>query len=82
MIYSIAPSPLAAAALWVGTDDGLVWRSRRCGRALARGHAAARLTPWSKVAGIELSHFDPAIAYLAIDRHRLDDDEPVHLSHG
>ena len=34
------------------------------------------LTPWSKVAGIEPSHFDPNVAYLAIDRHRLDDDTP------
>src|SRR6185312_5678866 len=27
VIYTIAPSPLSAAALWLGTDDGLVWRT-------------------------------------------------------
>ena len=75
VIYSIAPSTLAAAALWVGTDDGLVWRSDDAG-AHWREVTPQALTPWSKVAGIELSHFDPAVAYLAIDRHRLDDDEP------
>jgi hypothetical protein len=75
VIYSIAPSTLSAAALWVGTDDGLVWRSDDAG-AHWRGVTPRALTPWSKVAGIELSHFDPAVAYLAIDRHRLDDDEP------
>ncbi|HEY6619179.1 MAG TPA: hypothetical protein VIY68_06530 [Steroidobacteraceae bacterium] len=75
VIYSIAPSTLSAAALWVGTDDGLVWRSDDAG-AHWREVTPRALTPWSKVASIELSHFDPAVAYLAIDRHRLDDDEP------
>ncbi len=75
MIYTIAPSTLSAAALWVGTDDGLVWRSDDAG-AHWREVTPRALTPWSKVTGIELSHFDPAVAYLAIDRHRLDDDEP------
>jgi hypothetical protein len=75
VIYAIAPSTLSAAALWVGTDDGLVWRSDDAG-AHWREVTPHALTPWSKVAGIELSHFDPAVAYLAIDRHRLDDDEP------
>ena len=75
VIYTIAPSMLSAAALWVGTDDGLVWRSDDAG-AHWREVTPRALTPWSKVAGIELSHFDPAVAYLAIDRHRLDDDAP------
>jgi len=75
VIYTIAPSALSAATLWVGTDDGLVWRSDDAG-AHWREVTPRALTPWSKVAGIELSHFDPASAYLAIDRHRLDDDEP------
>lgn len=75
VIYTIAPSTLSATALWVGTDDGLVWRSDDAG-AHWREVTPLALTPWSKVAGIELSHFDPSIAYLAIDRHRLDDDEP------
>ena len=75
VIYTIAPSTLSATALWVGTDDGLVWRTDDAG-AHWREVTPRALTPWSKVAGIELSHFDPAVAYLSIDRHRLDDDEP------
>ncbi len=75
VIYTIAPSTLSETALWVGTDDGLVWRSDDAG-AHWREVTPQALTPWSKVAGIELSHFDPAVAYLAVDRHRLDDDEP------
>ncbi len=75
VIYTIAPSPLAAAGLWVGTDDGLVWRSDDAG-AHWRNVTPKALTAWSKVGGIEPSHFDAAVAYLAIDRHRLDDDTP------
>ncbi|RAO78197.1 WD40/YVTN/BNR-like repeat-containing protein [Dyella jiangningensis] len=75
VIYTIAPSPLSANTLWVGTDDGLVWRSDDDG-----GHwrqvTPDALTPWSKVGGIEPSHFDAKVAYLAVDRHRLDDDTP------
>jgi photosystem II stability/assembly factor-like uncharacterized protein len=75
VIYTIAPSPLRADALWVGTDDGLVWRTDDAG-AHWRDVTPKVLTPWSKVGGIELSHFGTARAYLAIDRHRLDDDAP------
>ena len=75
VIYTIAPSPLAAGTLWVGTDDGLVWRTHDAG-AHWEDVTPPALTPWSKVGGIEVSHFDPATAYLAIDRHRLDDDAP------
>jgi photosystem II stability/assembly factor-like uncharacterized protein len=75
VIYTIAPSPLSAQALWVGTDDGLVWRSSDDG-ANWKQVTPKELTPWSKVAGIEPSHFDASTAYLAVDRHRLDDDTP------
>jgi photosystem II stability/assembly factor-like uncharacterized protein len=75
VIYTIAPSALAAGALWVGTDDGLVWRTDDAG-AHWRNVTPKALTAWSKVGGIEPSHFDASVAYLAIDRHRLDDDAP------
>jgi photosystem II stability/assembly factor-like uncharacterized protein len=75
VIYAIAPSPLDAKLLWVGTDDGLVWRSRDEG-AHWENVTPAQLTPWSKVGMIEASHFDAGTAYAAIDRHRLDDRKP------
>jgi photosystem II stability/assembly factor-like uncharacterized protein len=75
VIYTIAPSPLSAEALWVGTDDGMVWRSDDSG-AHWRPVTPKAVTPWSKIAGIELSPFDANVAYLAVDRHRLDDDTP------
>jgi photosystem II stability/assembly factor-like uncharacterized protein len=75
VIYTIAPSPLDAQVIWVGTDDGLVWRTAD-GGAHWRNVTPAALTPWSKVGGIDVSHFQAGVAYLAVDRHRLDDDTP------
>jgi photosystem II stability/assembly factor-like uncharacterized protein len=75
VIYSIAPSPLRATALWIGTDDGLVWTTSDNGAHWMQVTPAG-LAPWSKIAGIEPSHFDANIAYLVVDRHRLDDDRP------
>jgi len=75
VIYSIAPSPFHEGTLWAGTDDGLAWTTPDNG-AHWTNITPAGLTPWSKIAGIELSHFDTNTAYLAVDRHRLDDDAP------
>ncbi len=75
VIYSIAPSPFSGQVVWVGTDDGLVWRTGD-GGAHWINVTPKVLTPWSKVAGIELSRFHRDTAYLAIDRHRLDDETP------
>ena len=75
VIYTIAPSPLKPTLLWVGTDDGLVWKTVDGGKHWIDVTPKA-LTPWSKVGGIELSRFNPYVAYLAVDRHRLDDDRP------
>jgi len=75
VIYSIAPSPFSTRVVWVGTDDGLVWRTQDGGKHWVNVTPKA-LTPWSKVAGIVLSHFRRGTAYLAVDRHRLDDETP------
>jgi photosystem II stability/assembly factor-like uncharacterized protein len=77
VVYAIAPSPLNAALIWAGTDDGQVWRTTDAGAHWANVTPAG-LRPWSKIGIIEASHFDAATAYLAIDRHRLDDPSP-HL---
>ena len=75
VVYDIGPSPLKDGPIWAGTDDGLVWRTRD-GGAHWDNVTPAALRPWSKVGTVEPSHFDPEVAYLAVDRHRLDDQAP------
>ncbi len=77
VIYTIAPSRRADHDLWAGTDDGLVWRTRDEG-AHWQNVTPPELTAWSKVGGIETSPHDAETAYVAVDRHRLDDFAP-HL---
>ena len=81
VVYSIAPSRLADHDIWVGTDDGLVWRTRDEG-AHWQDVTPSALGPWSKVGIVEPSHFDAETAYIAVDRHRLDDFRPyVYRTH-
>ena len=81
VVYALAPSYVADRELWAGTDDGLVWRTRDEG-AHWENVTPAALTPWSKVGMIEPSHFDAQTAYLAVDRHRLDDRRPyIYRTH-
>jgi len=75
VVYTIAPSPLAAHLLWAGTDDGLVHVTHDGGGAW-RDVTPPGLTPWSKVSMLEASHFDSLVAYAAINRFRLDDVAP------
>lgn len=72
VVYAIAPSPRQASVVWVGTDDGLVWLTRDAGTHW-QNVTPPRVTAWSKIGIIEPSHFDAATAYVAVDRHRLDD---------
>ena len=75
VIYAIGPSPLSDKDIWAGTDDGLVWRTRN-GGATWRDVTPVGLGAWSKIGVVEPSHFDADVAYIAVDRHRLDDFAP------
>jgi photosystem II stability/assembly factor-like uncharacterized protein len=75
VIYSIAPSPLNAALIWAGSDTGLIHVTRTAGRQWSNVTPPG-LTDWSKITHLEASHFNPAVAYAAVDRHRLDDYKP------
>jgi photosystem II stability/assembly factor-like uncharacterized protein len=72
VIYSLAPSPLDANLIWAGTDDGLIWLTRDGGQNW-REVSPPGLTPWSKIAQLDASHFDPNGVYAAVNRSRLDD---------
>lgn len=75
VIYTIAPSPLRAGEIWVGTDDGLIQVTRDDGKSW-QNVTPSQLTPWSKVTQLEASRHDANTLYAAIDRHRLDDIQP------
>jgi photosystem II stability/assembly factor-like uncharacterized protein len=81
VIYSLAPSPVDANLTWAGTDDGLIWITRDAGQNW-RDITPPDLTPWSKVAQLDASHFDPNTVYAAVNRFRLDDLHPyIYRTH-
>jgi photosystem II stability/assembly factor-like uncharacterized protein len=75
VIFSIAPSPVSADVLWLGTDNGKVLLTRDGGRSFA-DVTPPEIGDWSKVAQIDASAIDAGTAYAAVDRHRLDDFRP------
>jgi photosystem II stability/assembly factor-like uncharacterized protein len=75
VIYTIAPSPLRASTIWIGTDDGLIHLTKDDGKTWENVTPPA-LTSWSKVVMIEASHFNVNEAYAAVERHQLADYEP------
>ena len=81
VIYSIAPSPRDANLIWIGTDDGLIQVTHDGGKNW-QNITPPDLTPWSKVAQMDASHFDTPTAYAAINRFRLDDLHPyIYRTH-
>ncbi len=75
VVYALGPSPVRSNALWAGTDDGLIHLTLDGGRTW-RNVTPPHLGAWSHVTCIEASHVDWRVAYVAVDRHRLDDDRP------
>jgi photosystem II stability/assembly factor-like uncharacterized protein len=75
VVYTIAPSILNGDLIWAGSDTGLIHVTRDSGKTW-NNVTPKGLADWSKISFIEASHFDPAEAYAAVDRHRLDDRQP------
>ncbi|MFY9741532.1 MAG: hypothetical protein WAK21_05985 [Candidatus Sulfotelmatobacter sp.] len=75
VVFTIAPSALNRDLIWAGSDTGLIHFTRDGGKTW-KDVTPSGLTPWSKISFIEASHFDPAVAYAAVDRSRLDDQAP------
>ena len=81
VIYTIAPSPITAGMIWVGTDTGLIQLTRDGGKTWEKVTPKG-LAPWSKISLMEASPFDAGTAYAAVDRHRLDDFRPyIYRTH-
>jgi len=75
VVFTIAPSPLDRDLIWAGSDTGLIHVTRDGGKNW-KDVTPQGLSDWSKISLIEASHFDPAVAYAAVDRARLDDQTP------
>ena len=74
-VFALAESPVKKGLLWAGTDDGLVQLTTDGG-----GHWT-NVTPkdvpeWGTVSMIDPSPHDAQRAYVAVDRHKLDDIAP------
>ncbi len=81
VIYSLAPSPKDANLIWAGTDDGQVQVTHDGGKSW-QNVTPPDLTPWSKLAQLDASHFDTTTVYAAVNRLRLDDLHPyIYRTH-
>jgi photosystem II stability/assembly factor-like uncharacterized protein len=73
-IFALAESPRQKGMLWVGTDDGLVHVTTDEGQHWT--NVSPKMPEWSTVDLIEPSPHDANTAYVAVDRHKLDDIKP------
>ena len=74
-IFAIAESPVSKGRIWVGTDDGLIQLTRDGGGSWSNV-TPHDMPPWSTISMIEPSRYDANVAYVAVDRHKLDDIKP------
>ena len=74
-IFAFTESPHEQGVFWAGSDDGLVHISRD-GGASWDDVTPAGLPEWTRIDVIEASPHDPATAYLAATRYKLDDNRP------
>ncbi len=76
VIYTIGLSPRDNDEIWIGTDDGLIQRTRDGGKHWDNVTPSNLIPAWAKVATIDISATTPGTAYAAIDNHRQDDFRP------
>jgi photosystem II stability/assembly factor-like uncharacterized protein len=74
-IFAIAEAPTEKGVIWVGSDDGLVHVTRD-GGANWTNVTPRDMPEWGTVSIIDPSPNTPGAAYIAVDRHRMDDFRP------
>ncbi len=74
-ILSIALSAIDQKVIWVGTDDGLVQVTRDGGKTWTNV-TPPKVPEFGRLQQIEVSPFDPATAYIALDYHEVDNNKP------
>ncbi|HXM32193.1 MAG TPA: hypothetical protein VN921_00975, partial [Chthoniobacterales bacterium] len=73
-IFALAESPKQKGMIWAGTDDGLVHITTDDGQHWT--NVSPKAPEWSTIDLIEPSPHNANTAYVAIDRHKLDDLKP------
>lgn len=80
-IFAVSESPVQRDLIWAGSDDGLVHVTQDGGAHWTNVTPKA-MPDWATVEAVEPDPHDTATAYVAADRHRLDDAAPyVFVTH-
>jgi photosystem II stability/assembly factor-like uncharacterized protein len=74
-LATVAPSYLEKDVIWAGSDTGILSLTSDGGKTWANVTPPGML-PWGRVSQIDPSHFDPAVAYVSVERHRMNDQAP------
>lgn len=74
-IFTIAPSRRDTSTIWTGSDDGLVHVTRDGGRTW-RNVTPSGVPPNTRVSRIDASWHHAGTAYVAAERHQMDDRAP------
>ena len=74
-LYSIRESKLVEGLIWTGSNDGVVSVTRDGGKTW-ENVTPKKLPKGGRIESIEPSQFNPAKAYIAVDRHLLGDAKP------
>ena len=75
-VFTLAESYAKAGVMWAGSDDGLLHVTKDAG-ATWTNVTPPNLGKLAKFSIVEPSHFDPAIAYVAVNRYQQDDYRPM-----
>jgi photosystem II stability/assembly factor-like uncharacterized protein len=81
VVYALALSPIKKGIIWAGTDDSRLWLTRDDGTHW-KNVTPPHLGRWSRVDTIAADPYDPAGAYVAVDRHQVNDFAPyIYITH-
>jgi photosystem II stability/assembly factor-like uncharacterized protein len=74
-IFTVAESPLQKDLIWTGSDDGLIHVTTDGGKNWTNVTPKA-MPEWGTVSMIEASPYETGAAYVAVQRHKMDDVTP------
>ncbi len=74
-IFAVTESPKQENLIWAGSDDGLIHITTDGGKNWQNVTPKA-MPEWGTVSMIEASPFDAGTAYVAVQRHKMDDFAP------